>query len=255
LSDKILYEFPLNERIRLFMRLEKLFLEIEHFAKGTSALDSRAAVSSLVGVLTIAGRYDLKSELLKEIDRYNQYLAKFVGNDRVDHDRVAQVLSELGEIGDLLYRSTGKLGQPLLETDLFKAISQRTAIPGGTCSFDLPSFYFWLEQDGFRRNDDLQRWLAPFSSVKSAISLLLAFLRGSATPTRELAPAGFFQRNLDHNQPLQLLRVLVARQYPCFAEISGGRHRVTVRFMSQPGDGRPAAFQEDVEFRLTCCMF
>lgn len=237
------------------MRLEKLFLEIEHFAKGTSALDSRAAVSSLVDVLTIAGRYDLKSELLKEIDRYNQYLGKFVGNDRVDHDRVAQVLGELGEIGDLLYLSAGKLGQPLLETDLFKAISQRTAIPGGTCSFDLPSFYFWLEQDGFRRHEDLQRWLEPFSSVKSAIRLLLVFLRGSATPTRELAPAGFFQRNLDHNLPLQLLRVLVARHYPCFAEISGGRHRVTVRFMSQSGDGRPAAFQEDVEFRLTCCMF
>ncbi|MFO1419131.1 MAG: cell division protein ZapD [Methylotetracoccus sp.] len=254
MSDKILYEFPLNERIRLFIRLEKLFHEIEHFGKGASPLDSRAAVSSLVDVLTIAGRYDLKSELLKEIDRYNQYLGRFVGNDRVDRHKIEQVLGELREISELLYRSPGKLGQSLLETDLFKAIAQRNSMPGGTCSFDLPAFYFWLEQDAYRRSEDLTRWLEPFDSVRSSIRLLLAFLRGSATPTAELAQAGFFQRNLDHSLPLQLLRVLVSRHYPCFAEISGGRHRVTVRFMRQVGDGRPAAFQEDVEFRLSCCI-
>lgn len=32
LKDYITYEFPLNERIRLFMRVEQLFQQIHHFA-------------------------------------------------------------------------------------------------------------------------------------------------------------------------------------------------------------------------------
>jgi len=254
LNDTILYEFPLNERIRLFMRLEKLFQEIDYFVEGTSVWDSRAVVDGLIQVSSIYGRYDLKSELLKEIERHNQVLTKLAGNRHVDETKVLSILEELEEIGNRLFTKTGKLGQSLTETDLFKAISQRSSIPGGTCSFDLPVFHHWLEQDGSRRKEDLNRWLQPFASVKSAIQMLMGFLRGSAMATRELACGGFYQKTLDHNLPFQLLRVLVDRRYPCFAEISGGRHRFTIRFMIQALDERPAPFQDDVEFRLACCM-
>jgi cell division protein ZapD len=249
-----LYEFPLNERIRIFMRLERLFQEMEYFNKGTTALDSRVVMGRLIEVLTIFSRYDLRSELLKEIDRHNQVLAKLLGNQHVDQTKVKHILEELEELGSQLYRNTGKLGQSLMEADLFKGISQRSAIPGGTCSFDLPSFHYWLEQDSSTRREDLALWLQPFDSIRSAIRLLMGFLRSSATATAETAYTGFFQKTLDHNLPFQLLRVFVDRQYPCFAEISGGKHRFTVRFMTQAINDRPTPFKDDVDFRLTCCL-
>lgn len=254
MSDSILYEFPLNERIRIFMRLERLFQEIDHFNRGTTALDSRVVMGRLIEVLTIFSRYDLRSELLKEIDRHNQVLGKLLGNPHVDQAKVTNILEALEEIGSQLYRNTGKLGQSLMEADLFKGISQRSAIPGGTCSFDLPSFHYWLEQDGAVRKEDLTQWLEPFASIRSAIQMLMSFLRSSATATAETADAGFFQKTLDHNLAFQLLRVAVDRRYPCFAEISGGKHRFTVRFMTQAVNDRPSPFKEDVDFRLTCCL-
>lgn len=254
MSDSILYEFPLNERIRIFMRLERLFEEIDYFNKGAAPLDSRVAMSRLIEALTIFSRYDLRSELLKEIDRHTQVLAKLLGNQHVDHAKVKNILVELEEIGRQLYRSTGKLGHSLMETDLFKGISQRSAVPGGTCSFDLPSFHYWLEQDALTRKEDLALWLQPFASIRSAIQLLMGFLRCSATPTTETAGSGFFQKTLDHNLPFQMLRVSVARRYPCFAEISGGKHRFTVRFMTPAANDRPVPFKDDVDFRLTCCL-
>ncbi|MBM4202003.1 MAG: cell division protein ZapD, partial [Gammaproteobacteria bacterium] len=209
MSDSILYEFPLNERIRIFMRLERLFQEIDHFNRGTTALDSRVVMGRLIEVLTIFSRYDLRSELLKEIDRHNQVLGKLLGNPHVDQAKVTNILEALEEIGSQLYRNTGKLGQSLMEADLFKGISQRSAIPGGTCSFDLPSFHYWLEQDGAVRKEDLTQWLEPFASIRSAIQMLMSFLRSSATATTETADAGFFQKTLDHNLAFQLLRVAV----------------------------------------------
>lgn len=236
------------------MRLEKLFQEIEYFLAGSSAWDSRAAFAGLIEVVTMFTRYDLKSELLKEIDRHTQVLTKLCGNPNVDDSKVTKILSELEDVGTQLYRSTGKLGQSLIEAELFKAVSQRSSMPGGSCSFDLPSFHYWLEQDGSTRRSDLKRWLQPFASVKTAVRLLMGFLRSSARTTHEIARGGFYRKTLDHNLSFQLLRIHIERRYPCFAEISGGKHRFTVRLLTHTIDEKPGLFQDEVEFRLACCM-
>lgn len=253
MADSILYEFPLNERVRLFIRLEKLFQEIDYFLAGSSAWDSRAAMGSLIEVVTLFTRYDLKSELLKEIDRHHQVLQKLIGNPNVDNGKAAQILGELDDLGAQLYASAGKLGRSLIETELIKSVSQRSSMPGGSCSFDLPSFHFWLEQDGSKRRSDLKRWLEPFASVKAAVHLLMGFLRNSAKASREIAPGGFYQKTLDHTLCYQLLRVHIDRHYPCFAEISGGKHRFTVRMLTHSLDQKADMFRQDVEFRLACC--
>jgi cell division protein ZapD len=253
LTDCILYEFPLNERIRLFMRLDQLFQEIEYFLGGSSAWDSRSAMSSLIQVVTLFARYDLKSELLKEIDRHMQVWQKLRANPRVDGGRLDELLNQLEQSGAALYGLTGKLGQELIEADLIKLVTQRSSMPGGSCSFDLPSFHYWLEQDCGKRRSDLQRWLAPFATVKSTVRLLLSLLRSSATASSEIAHGGFFQKTLDHTLSFQLLRIQVDRQYPCFAEISGGKHRVTVRMLTHTLEQQPSLYRDDVAFRLTCC--
>lgn len=254
MADNILYEFPLNERVRLFMRLEKLFQEVDYFLGGSSAWDSRAAMAGLIEVVTMFARYDLKSELLKEIDRYNQVLHRLSRHPHVDESKVRQVLDELEDIGGRLYRNTGKLGHSLAEAEMFKAVSQRSSIPVASCSFDLPSFHYWLEQEGSMRRNDLKRWMEPFAGVQTAIHLLMGFLRSSAKTTREIARRGFYQKTLDHNLSFQLLRIQIERRYPCFAEISGGKHRFTVRLLTQNLDEKPSLFQGDVEFQLACCV-
>jgi cell division protein ZapD len=90
--------------------------------------------------------------------------------------------------------------------------------------------------------------------VRSAIDILLNFIRTSAAPTEEQASGGFFQKSLDHTLPFQLLRVGVKRSQPYFAEISGGKHRFTVRFMIPDTVGRPTQCQDDIGFQLTCCL-
>jgi cell division protein ZapD len=253
LTDSILYEFPLNERIRLFMRLENLFHEADYFLAGSSAWDSRAAMACLIEIVTMFARYDLKSELLKEIDRYNQVLRRLTGNPNVDEGKVAKILDELEDLGGRLYGNSGKLGQAVIEADLIKAVSQRSSMPGGSCSFDLPAFHFWLEQDGSKRRSDLNRWLEPFATVKAAVHLLMGFLRSSSSATEEVAQEGFYQKTLDHTLSFQLLRIHIARRYPCFAEISGGKHRFTVRMLTHTLEQKPYVFRDDVEFRLACC--
>ncbi len=51
------------------MRLEQLFMQLNHFLQGNTVFEKRAAISILLEILMIFSRNDLKSELLKEMDR------------------------------------------------------------------------------------------------------------------------------------------------------------------------------------------
>jgi cell division protein ZapD len=255
LNDLTLYEFPLNERIRLFMRLEQLFQQLDHFMEGGSVWDSRAVIATLLDILALFSRNDVKSEALKELDRHSAVLGKMARVQQdIDRGKLDRILTKLEALSKELYGTPGKIGLTLMENDLFKSISQRSSIPGGTCSFDLPAFHYWLRLGDAQRKQDLERWIRPFRVARSAIDMLLNFIRTCAVPTEEEASAGFFQKTLDHTLSYQLLRVGIERSEPYFAEISGGKHRFTVRFMMPDAAQRPVQCPRDVRFQLTCCM-
>lgn len=255
-KNSIIYEFPLNERIRILVRLELLFKQLEHFLGGGTVSDRRAAISTLLDILTIFSRNDLKSEILKELDRHAKILNQLVNKADVDTDRVKEILSEMSQISKNLYGASGKIGVKVMESDLFQSISQRSSIPGGTCSFDLPAFHYWLEQDEHIQKEALEHWTKPLTDIRKGIGMILSFIRQSSVPTQKVAQAGFFQLALDKSLPLQLLRVEVDKSVLCYAEISGGKHRFTIRFMQQPNDGgRPTQTSENITFKLTCCQF
>jgi cell division protein ZapD len=238
------------------MRLEQLFHQLSHFMAGSSVFDKRAAIDILLDILTIFSRSDLKSELIKELDRHNKVLNQLVHSQNVDSKKLQDILGDLNQASRNLYSASGKIGIQVMESDLFQSISQRNSIPGGSCSFDLPAFHYWLEQNETEQRKDLERWTQPFTDTRTAIDLILGFIRQSSMPTEEIAAAGFFQLALDKNHPVQLLRISINSEQPCFAEISGGKHRFTIRFMKPSCDeNRPTQIIEDIPFSLTRCMF
>lgn len=256
MNNTITYEFPLNERIRVFIRLEQLFQQFSHFSAGSTVSDKRAAISALLDIMSIFRRNDLKSEILKELDRNAKTLGKIADNQQVDSKILDRILAELTQISKNLYAVNGKIGMNVMESDLFQSITQRSSIPGGTCSFDLPEYHHWLEQDDALSKKDLELWSSPFNDIRTAIELILNLIRTSNSPSQELAVAGFFQFTPDRNQTFQLLKVSIDKSLPCFAEISGGKHRCTIRFMIPPDDDkRPTQSPDNIPFELTCCLF
>jgi cell division protein ZapD len=255
-KNQITYEFPLNERIRVFIRLQQLFQEFSHFSEGPSIADKRAAIAVLLDIMSIFRRNDLKSETLKELDRHAKVLSKYADSPNADPKHLEAILGKITETSKKLYATPGKIGIAIMESDLFQSIAQRSAIPGGTCSFDLPEFHYWLEQKESIRLKDLARWSRPFNEIRSAIDLILEFIRTSNAPSEEIAEAGFFQIALDKNLPYQLIKVSMDKSLPCFAEISGGKHRCSIRFMVPSADEqRPTQSPDDIPFSLTRCLF
>lgn len=254
-ASSIYYEQPLNERVRIFLRLEFLFRQAAQHLAGGSQWDSRNTLSSLLEIINIFGRTDLKTEVMKELDRHIQSLARLEQNPNVDRSLLEGVLDDLDVLIDRLHSINGQITSGLKKNEFLTGIMQRSAIPGGTCDFDLPEYHYWLQQPAERRIRDLSGWLHHFDAIAEAIQLILRLTRDSAAMKPETASGGFFQKNLDPNLPCQLVRVAVPAGSPYFAEISGGRHRFTVRFLEVPQlSDRPVQTEQDVHFSLGCCI-
>ncbi|HEY5565890.1 MAG TPA: cell division protein ZapD, partial [Gammaproteobacteria bacterium] len=76
-ADSITFEQPLNERMRTFLRLEFLYRQATFHAGDSTDFGARAAVGSLLEILTIVGRGDVRADVLKELDRHAELLSQY----------------------------------------------------------------------------------------------------------------------------------------------------------------------------------
>ncbi len=255
MHNKVIYEQPLNERVRTFLRLEFLFKQARHYLQGEAVWNSRAALTALLDILNIvAGKTDLKTEILKELERHTAYLGELEGKPGVDRGRLTEILDDLETLLDALHGSTRQIGQELRQNDFLNSIRQRSTLPGGTCDFDIPAYHHWLQSPAAERNADLAAWFDHLDIVEQSISLIMHLIRGSTVPKQATAEGGFYLVVPESAATCQLVRIILPADAGCFPEISGGKHRVTIRFMEQAAlESRPVAVSHDVAFELTCC--
>lgn len=253
-TDYLTYEQPLNERIRTFLRLEKLFSQFAFHIKHGSAWDNPIAIDAITDILSFTTRSDIKLEVLKELERQHSRLERLTKRPQIDQDQLATLLEKQTALISRLKANTGQLGQETQSAELLNAVRQKNSVPGPICDFDLPAFHYWLTRNEDTRREHLQQWFTPFKVLEEAIIMILDVLRNSTDDSEETASKGFFQKVIDTNQAVQLVHISVPATLNCYPEISAGKHRFSVRFMLNPNPyTRPEQFTEDIAFRLRIC--
>ena len=248
------FEQPLNERIRMCMRVETLMKRFHYFEALKGDWSAYSALLNILELTALLERGDLKKELMKELERQHIALKALTEHQDIDRSKLELVLGKQKSALDRLHRLDGKLGEHLKRSDFLIGIKQRTSIPGGTCDFDLPQLRFWLNQNHEQRISDLQQWAAPYLELETVIDLILNSIRDSAVAETMVAEGGFYQQALDTRQPIQLLRIGVVTDESIYPEISAGKHRYSVRFMhSGTHDSIAGQVNHNVEFLLSLC--
>ena len=253
MSDTIFYEQPLNERMRSFLRLEHLFKQAAYTLRGYSIWDSRSTLTSITSILDILTRNDLKTELLKELERQEKTLSALSDLPGVDKEQLNNILKQIETSQQNILNFEGPLGQNIREHELLNSLRQRSSIIGGTCDFDIPYLHYWLQQPPEYRIEKLEDWLEKLEIISHPISLILDITRESSSPINVTAEKGFYQQNIDSNAPVQLIRVGLNNDSEYFPEISAGKQRFSIRFMLQQDGKRPIQSSDDINFQLICC--
>lgn len=249
----ILYEYPFNERIRTYLRLQQLFGRLDQLIPRTEGMDHHFALTTLFEIMEVASRSELKSDVLKDLERQKQAYNSYRGNPAISEKALDGVIAQLDSHFETLNGLAGKLGQPLLDNDFLMSVRSRAVIPGGTCEFDLPAYHAWLHRGSASRQADLAQWTTPFACLAHAIALLMQMMRESGSTQKVMASQGQLQQNLPQGRNFQLLRLKIDPRLGITPEISCNRLVVVIRMMQQMPDGKLQACSEDVPFEMSLC--
>ncbi|BDZ86637.1 hypothetical protein VEE68_10840 [Escherichia coli] len=140
MQTQVLFEHPLNEKMRTWLRIEFL---IQQLTVNLPIVDHAGALHFFRNVselLDVFERGEVRTELLKELDRQQRKLQTWIGVPGVDQSRIEALIQQLKAAGSVLI-SAPRIGQFLREDRLIALVRQRLSIPGGCCSFDLPTLH------------------------------------------------------------------------------------------------------------------
>jgi cell division protein ZapD len=249
----ILYEYPFNERIRTYLRLEHLFHRLGELSVREHPTDHHYAITTIFEIMDVAARADLKTDVLKDLDKQKHVLNGYRGNPAISEAVLDEVTGQLDGCFTALTGLPGKAGQSLTENDWLMSIRSRIGIPGGTCEFDLPAYFAWQHFGAATRQHDLQRWIATLVPLAESVRMLLKLLRDSGSAQKVVAAGGQYQQTLPQGRTFQLLRLRIDPTLGMIPEISGNRLMVSVRLMRHESDDRLHACTEDAAFELTLC--
>jgi cell division protein ZapD len=248
----ISYEYPLNERIRTLLRLEDIFARVAYFIAQTHRQEHHAALLALFEIIEVACRADLKSDLLQELERQKQILEPLRNNPAISEEALDILLKDIDKTTASLHGMLGKVGQHMRESEWLMGIKQRSNLPGGVCEFDLPSYHYWLSQDVELRRSELTSWLKPMLPINDGIRIVMRMLRDSGKAVHYVAHNGSFQQMLS-GRVVQMLRVRLADDLPCFPEISANKYAINIRYTALGGTQKPHPCEQDVDFEMMLC--
>jgi cell division protein ZapD len=167
--------------MRTFMRLEFLYRQMLYNSEVETDWATRATINGLLEILAILSRGDVRSEVHKELDHQLDVLQRYKSQPGVDLGRLDTLVRNLVDSRAEVDAIGTSFLQPLKESDFLNAIKNRSAIPGGTCEFDLPEYSHWLRQPHARRQEDLSIWVGAIRPLCDAVLEALWLIRERTT--------------------------------------------------------------------------
>lgn len=246
------FEQPMDEIVRLLLRLEALFDTYKRHTRKLTEFSSGAALSTLVRLLNVTDRSDLKNKLIAQVMQQVTGLMALKESPHVDQNKLDTLIGIIEADLVLLRGVKQGFGTELRHNQLLNTVRAQLALPGGLLAVDTPQFALWLQQPGPERQASLDAWMSEFELLERVSLRLLSLLRDSSECVSCEAVRGHYEKTLDSSQPCHLVRVELNNMPGVYPTISVGMHRVVISFyrvdaLSQGGSQR---YYENVPFKM-----
>ena len=240
------FEHPLNEKTRIYLRVEALLNQLNVAAQFSDNMQHLIFYRSLFDLLEIFEQIQLKSELAKDIEKQRLSYRSWLNVEGVDQEMLRDVLNEVDSVhSDLM--GAERFGQSLKEDRFLSAIRQRFNLPGGSCCFDLPALYHWLHLPLEQRKADAAKWLDTLQPLAKALNQWLKLTRETGHFRTIQASSGFYQSDAEE---ANILRLEIPMHFGVYPMISGHKNRFAIKFIEFDSGQASVA---NVEFQLAVC--
>ena len=245
----VLYEHPLNERIRNYLKLEQLFAQVEDCLQYKIEISHQVFFSALFAILDTLERNDIRGDLIKDLEKLEQNLIIWSKAPEVDDEALTKNLQQTTKLICQL-KSPDQQWYQLKDDKFLASLKQRFAMQGASSSFDLPQLRFWLSQSEASQTEDISDWIAKLDQISIALELLLKFIR-QRVPFETIETENSFYQ--DNGEGLLLLRIKVDSDAKHYPTVSGSRLRYSIRFMLPCEENGRRYINQPNSFQLARC--
>ena len=124
-----IYEEPVQEKIRKFIKIEFLFNKLFYFKHKENKHDNYIALLALCELYEILSRSDIKSELIREIENQNHYFKKIKEIPEANSEKLSSVLEKQKVLLQLIHGIESNYLEYLENDILFKTIAKNSINP------------------------------------------------------------------------------------------------------------------------------
>lgn len=246
MNNHTLYEHPLNEQVRAYLRLECLLIQLENTSSFDDSSQWHIFFKCLFDLVEILEQIHIRGELAKYLEKQRCKLEVWLDAPNVDIEQIQRLISHSGQLQHALLQ-TPRPGLALREDRFLSSIRQRFSLPGGTTSFDIPALYHWLNCSAKQKDEDINKWRTSLRPLEDALLFWLQLTRGSAVMKPCTISQGFYQQDIDN---AHLLRIDISSKYNAYPLVSGYKSRFAIRFM--PFDDT-VIISDSIDISLAIC--
>lgn len=251
--DRLLFEHPLDELMRLSLRIECILKRFTDHIHRDCRISERICIASLVNLAHLLDRPDVKSKYAREFSAHMIQLEKIERTHDVDLLGLQETIAHLHDSLQFFSRP-GKIGLNLRDNFFLNTIRQHVLSPGGEADFELPAYAFWLHTARSEKYRDLLQWYEEFLPVIQAITLLLKLTRAKTQKKQLTAFDGAYHEHLNGKHTAKLVQIYLDNQDAAYPVISAGKYRINIRFNEGKNLTAEEQAMRDINFELVLCF-
>jgi len=252
----IVFEFPLNERIRRLLRIEEIYQKFEHQLKNTHDYFEFGCFNTLFEIVQLVSRSDLKIDFLQELERQEKKQSTLQSDQALKEEQLdlKKIISMIQVARKKLENIDVKPGFNFNNNLFLEEVKKRITSPGGLLDVDFPNFHNWtIQKTRKSKLEDFKSWSEPLMVFKDAASVLLIILRNQCHLELLKAKEGKHQKTIDPLKTFDLIRLEIAENLDVYPEISSNKYTVNIFFNELSKELRKEAVKSNLEFKYSIC--
>jgi cell division protein ZapD len=150
----IIFEFPLNERIRRLLRIEEIYQKFEHQLKNTHDYFEFGCFNTLFEIVQLVSRSDLKIDFLQELERQEKKQSALLDHQALKEDQLnpKEIIPMIQFARKKLENIDVKPGFNFNNNLFLEEVKKRIGSPGGLLDVDFPNFRNWASHKTRKSN-------------------------------------------------------------------------------------------------------
>jgi cell division protein ZapD len=251
----MLFEFPTHNIVGISLELERLMKTALTCANKTEPYEHRLCIDSLLAILRILEKPDIKGKLLSELTKFNHTFLRLIETKKVDNLKTAEYTQQLTHHIAYLNQSSSRFALKLQQHPLFKLLSQNHNTPGVNCCLSSPELSTWLNLPFKSRFENLLYWLEELAPLTNIIDSYLSLIRMSGHFETVSAIKSFFQCSLSPKFNCHLIRIKLDNIHNAFPKVNIGQHGLSMQLFILNKYAESEKSHKDLKLEIAFCRF